>query len=426
MKHVLLTAALVAACASASAQSLHTLSTSVDPTMMALGISANGKYVTGSTYDGYMFVADWEAGKIQFAENKDELGAQGRAVSDEGVAYGFNVNAFSLNIEGDTATIWGQNSMADGVTRDGAVVVGNLDTDGDYETNACYWKDGQFYRLPEPTESWVGFEISGTAAKYVSDNASTIVGYYIDNFSTYPAIAWHLNAGDSTYSVVPFCKRWYDGSYDLNTGHPYQMFTPSGVSSDGKWVAMTVQTIDSWFPVMARYNIEEDSLEVISAPSDDYDEQTIYATGIANDGTLIGFVENDNYDRVALYCKAGETTFQKLSDAFPTVEGLQTYDNNGWCVPTGITPNGKYIVGYSSVQINGASDDEGGFGYETFILDTDSDNGLDGINNVNGDEAKAKTVATYSTDGRRVNANQYHGLVITKTANGKASKSVKR
>ncbi len=426
MKHVLLTAALAAACASVSAQSLHTLPTTVDPTMMALGISANGQYVTGSTLDGYMFVADWKSGKIQFAENYDELGAQGRAVSDEGVAYGFNINAFSLSIEGDTATFWKENSMADGVTRDGEVVVGNVDEDGDYYTNACYWKDGQRYRLPEPTESWVGFPTGGTAAKYVSDDASTIVGYYIDDFATYPAVAWHRNAGDSTYSVVPFCKRWFDGSMELNAGRPYQVFTPSGVSSDGKWVAMTVQTIDSWTSVMARYNLDSDSLEVIAAPSDDYEGLMIYATGIANDGTLIGFVENDNNDRVALYCKAGETTFQKLSDVFPTVEKLQTYDTNGWCLPTGITPNGKYITGYSSVLLDDSTDEDAGYGYETFVLDTDSDNGLDGINGVNGDEAKAKTVATYSTDGRRVNANQYRGLVITKTANGKATKSVKR
>lgn len=424
MKQVLLTAALAAACVSASAQTLSTLPTSVNYSMMALGISANGQYVTGSDADQAMFVADWQKGIIKFAEPYDDMGAQGRAVSDEGVAYGFNKNAFSLSIEGDTATFWGENSMADGVTRDGEVVVGNYDSEGSYNTHACYWKDGQFYSLPEPTQSWVGYEISGTAAKYVSDGANTIVGYYIDNYATYPTLIWHRNADDSTYSVVPVCKRWYDGSSDLDAGHPYQMFTPSGVSSDGKWVALTVQSVESWTTLMARYNVEEDSLQVIAVPStNEGEEMNIYASGIANDGTLIGFTEDWNNDRVAIYCKAGESTYQTLSEAFPTLEKLKTYDTNGWCVPTGITPNGKYIVGYSSALVD---EEDVDYGYETFIIDTNSDNGLDGINDTETEESKAKTVATYSADGRRVNANNYRGLMISKTANGKASKSVKR
>ena len=170
---------------------------------------------------------------------------------------------------------------------------------------------------------------------------------------------------------------------------------------------------------IARYNVEADSVELINCPEISPIEY-YYSSGISNDGTIVGFIEDQtNYGRVGIICLAGETEAKRLTEVYPNVPELTQLETNQLNVPCAITPDGRYIAGYGYVDY----DDES-LCYGTWYFDTKG--GEDAVESVAAADKDAQVVASYGLDGKAKRiSGANRGLRINKLANGKVRKVVK-
>ncbi|MDO4159812.1 MAG: hypothetical protein Q4D41_05105 [Prevotellaceae bacterium] len=412
MKKILLTfAAMLSFSATTLAQSITILENQVvvedgyeyEVGKMALAISPDSKYVCGSTDSYQGFIINWKDNDTKYLE--PEEGCELRSVSNTGVAAGYDGScAITFDVDG-TKTVLSDTGMANAITSDGTLVVGNLLENSWYQ-KACYWKNGELTMLPEPTAEEVGFNVNGAAAYYVSADGSVIVGYVVDDMSSYPAVAWILGE-DGTYTVNPICKGYFTADMEDET-IPYVEFRPSGVSADGKYVALSVRTT-GYCSNMGRYNLETNTLEVADFELNYMLNFT--TSGIANDGTMVGYCED--WSEGLMYgfiWKAGEASYAKLSSEYPDFTNLAAYDTAGH-IPTFISPDGNYIVGWGYNPET--------YYCESYVLDR---NLATGINTVS-DNKEVKEVARYTIDGAKIST-PTKGLNIVKMSDGTTKKVI--
>jgi len=318
-----------------------------DADYMAQGMSANHKYAVGQTVGLKPFYWDVEAGDVK------ELSVSGAlyAVNNQGVAVGCEGEGeqFAVRYEGGKSTKLAAPEGAYGsaawdITEDGSMMVGFY-YDATYATKPCYWlASGEIHDLPVPTEDEVGFALSGAAVRWVSADGSVILGYLLDDFSTWPAAVWNRQA-DGSYVCDPICKDYFEPDYQM--GKPYMTFgygtSCMSLSDNGEWIALTVQDeYDPWnwdvepAPYKAaRMNLKTKQLEVLA------DVPTL--TGIANDGTAIGYDGESPTMRTAYAWKAGESKAISFSDKFDhdDLAGV------GSCSPMAIAADGKAVCGFA-------------------------------------------------------------------------------
>lgn len=376
--------------------------------LRGIAISSNGNYIVGSTYEGQSFMYDVQKNSVLTFG----LEADARSVSDNGVATGYDVMApYTFSADGTSAQLEqvGYGGIAESITADGKVIAGSTDwDDAIYATHACIWKDGQVEFLPEPTSEWLGFTNNGTAAQFISNDSSVIVGWIIDDLATFPCIVWRKNT-DGSYSALPLGKRYYEPAYG---NRPYWTFTATGLSRNGRYIALTVHAAD-WSAVVlpARYDLETDVLEVCS--SENVEEGYSYMSStIADDGTLVGYAESDN-TRKGFIWKSGEPSLKLLAEEYPQISNMAMYDGY-FHVPTDITPDGKKILGFGVNSESGA--------YETYVIDREKlSTGIDNV--VSGNNGSNAEVARYTTEGKRI-VSPTKGINILKIANGANRKVV--
>lgn len=400
----------------AAAQKLTVLPDEDGRMFMGQAISANGKYVCGSDAAYGMFVADWAAGKVVYAETTDDEGegAELRSVSNDGLAVGYDGPAVAYDISGQKTYLGTVDGLAESITPDGKKIAGS-----EYENysnqHAFIWVKGNDgyvkTALAEPRDAYLGYTIKGTTARHISADGSLIVGYMIDKYATSPALAWYLNRDETTYSVYPFSRPFFEGGKGTK---PYLQFYATGVSSNGKWIALQLTDAKTRGSKIARYNVESDSLYVAEFDPNSTtltSDASFLTAKIADDGTMLFLDIIGMMQRKAGIWKAGEVYPQLLSEAYPGVEELKVYDDNMNGIPTDITPDGRYIVGFGS--------NEAGL-YETFVLDTQAEPSA--ISSAKTDKAPSNgTTVRYTVDGRRV-ANPVKGINIEVNPQGKARK----
>lgn len=236
---------------------------------------------------------------------------------------------------------------------------------------------------------------------------------------------WVRNRDGKTYSANLLSKRFVDTTMDLTGAQPYDIFTGAAMSANGKWLAVNYHTkmvsrdqVDEGNRV-ARFDLEADTLQLLSCP-DASAEISYYATGISNEGTVVGFVEEQGSNsRKAAMCSAGTKEMKLLADLYPTITEFATMDEKNLNEVTAITPDGRYLQGFGYVDLN---DEQDCFGTWYFDLEKDET----AVENVKTEEAPAKVVASYTVDGKTLNADSVRkGIVINKLSNGKARKVVK-
>ena len=312
-----------------------------------------------------------------------------------------------------------ENAIAKWTTPDGAYQCG-VTYDASYKQKPYVYVNGEKADLPTPTDEWLGFETGGFMANYISNDGSLIVGGAIDNYSTYPLIFWVRNRDGKTYSVQTPSKRFIDSSFDLNQAQPYAWFEGGSVSANGKWIAMNIQNKDNESGLkMARFNVDTEEIDSLDCP--DVNSSTFYySTGIANDGTVIGYTEDlDTRARKGVICAAGEKEVKYLSEAYPTITDFLTMDEENLNTACAITPDGRYVTGFGYKPVDEKNDY-----IVTWCLDRkEMGNSIEGVAN----SEASKVVASYTTDGKRVNRTKVQrGLVINRLANGKAVKNLKK
>lgn len=412
-------------------------------------ISPNGKYAGGySLVKKKAVVYDITNKQLKtFGDENAEGTGDVRNISDDGkfqflVSDDFgNVSYFYSFAENTPLVSYDDGSLAKGVARGGDMVVGAMmHEDGAY-WSACYWNgtDNTPVYLPEPSDKWSGWTsldetdptvVNGTSADFVSADKSVIAGYVIDNFSSYPAVLWRLNKDGKTYSLDFISRRYFDNDYDGRK--PYVLFTPAGLSENGKWLALTIATSpDGWaFNYgIARYNVEEDELETFIYSEEDGIEEA-NASAISNDGTIIGFSGGFQAEKGIIW-KAGEAKPAYLAEEYPGVPQFAEYDENGGHMPGCISADGRYIVGFGYYYRDGGTpedDSDDTAGYESYVFDTQNKNAATAIAaapTASKKSADNTVVARYDMTGKRIQA-RVPGINIMKMRTGKAVKAVNK
>lgn len=427
-----LVAALLMACGMASAQKLTYIPYEENGYLTGSAVSSNGRYIAGGDRGGQAFIFDVETGQLKyfastnlFDENAGDVAATVSHVTDEGVGVGYLegcATRFSF-ATGEWTRLHDGFSTATYSNADGSFMCGYTFDEG-YITSPCWWRNGVLTPLPQPAARLLDFNSNGASVVTASGNGETIIGYAVDDFASMPLLVWQRDLGDSTYSVQPMCRNWFDGSFDLDGRQPYDWFEGAAISDNGQWVAINLHVKDPDFSlntgmVMARYNVETDSLQILDCP--DADASTFYyATGITNDGMVVGYIENGMASaRTAIVCPAGETRVEAMASVYEGATEIAAMDGYGLNTPCAVTPDGRYIVGFGYVSLS-----ESDLCFGTWILDTQAEaTAVDGTQA--GPAAQAKATAAYTIDGKALGRTGGRGLTIERMAKGPARKVVR-
>ena len=426
MRKVLLSAAFIAACVSVSAQKLTYIPWTDNAFIQGSVISNNGKYVAGSDSQGRGFIYDTEKKEMKYfvspqlgGEDTGSLvDADVRCVTNDGIGVGYleeRATKFDF-ATGKYEKLLDESSIANYITSDGKIF--GLTYDNAYDQYPVMIVDGNKTELPQSSDAWLGFENSGMGITGGNADGSVLLGYGQDNFASFPMMMWALNKDNTTYSVIPICKRYFDASMKLDGPQNFVWFEGAAISSNGKYVAINLlDKNEGQSMTIARYNVVTDTYENITCPEAS-EEMWYYACAIADDGTIVGFTEDQMTGaRNAIIVKGGETEAKRMSEVFPTLTDIVKMDGNECNTPCAITPDGRYIAGFGYVDM----DDEN-LCWGTYYIDTQSS--TDGVDNAAADAKASKVVASYGIDGKKTRpaANRLH---INKFANGKAVKVVK-
>lgn len=414
MRKTILAAALLAATAVQAQKGLTVLPTVDDPDygddyFVPMTISANGKWVGGTTLYGMVATSyNVETGEYTTYELQDDaFGAQINGIDNDGNGAGWDGPATIFYADGTTLAL-DENTGFQNVSADGQTAVGYIPNKATGQTTPAYWTEaGGFKALTLPTDEEAGFEVNGGQATYISADGSVISGFVIDNLSLYPAIVW--TKCDTGY-VADFIGRDYFHSSEESTA-PYELFFVRGMSSDGQWLGLSLQDADGlggW----GRYNLTTRKLEAWLADGSNDDIPSVTGpnvVSVANDGTLVtytGYGEGQ-----AVIWMPDTDTPELLAKHFSAVGAFRTLDASGLHAPSGISGDGRYILGYAMSDAS----------YYTYLFDTQA--------YAAGITAATTTAAApdryYNAAGQQLAA-PAAGLTVTRHADGTATKTLRR
>lgn len=424
-----------ALCASVNAQELKFLSLGLgtpgvdEPPIIGLGISSNGKYVCGSLDMGYgYFVGNLETNVFEFATTEDPEGAELRHIDNNGLAIGFDGPGITFSIEGGCNELEVPDDsykyiLGEDLSNDGSIMVGSLIGLG-YSTFAAVSRDGGTWTpLPMPSDEILGeYAGAGSAAKYCSGDGKVILGY-IGSWG--PATLWLMN-DDGEYEVLPLFNKIcvMTEEDEADDSKQFLSMMPMNISENGKLVLLRgfVKGID--YPVAGVYNIETEEVTIYSEPQD-IDEYGLGLTpsAIANDGTIVGVVGQPAMGTCAFIINAGEEQAETFANEFAEYSEIFYYpDLMGWNIPTDISADGRYILGYLYYCDNFDDPDADAY-FRTYVIDTDP-SGEVSVDSINTGSV-ANQEAIYTIDGRRINDIQ-EGINIIRMSDGTTRKVIKK
>lgn len=434
MKKMLLSVALVAACASTYAQKLNFIPWTENGYLTGTTISDNGKFLAGSDRGGQAFIYNTETGELKYYKSKE-------LESGETTTYSVNSSVWNVNNDGvgigyvaeqpakfsfDTGA-WEEFKSKDGH----AGAFHYMATDGTmagirWDEHFYRWpflidKDGNEKTLPLPLPSWFGWsEFQGGSIQGGNADGSVLIGYVMDNYNSETLAFWIKNYNDDGYSVVPVGKQYYDGSTALDGDQPFVYMGDNCISSNGKWAAFKYILKDDYTYkyLIGRYNVTTGNLEYIKCALDE--SATSYnPTCISDEGTIVGYLEDASNARKGIIVKGDESEAKLLADVYPDVKEWAALDNTGNNTPCSITPDGRYIAGFGYVDYN-----ETTYCYGTYWFDSEGGtNSVKGIDTTKSNEIKE----SYGIDGRKAmrTVPNSKGIVINKYGNGEVKKILK-
>ena len=432
MKKMLLSAALVAACLSASAQKMNFIPWTENGYLTGTTISDNGKYVAGNDRGGQAFIYNTETGELKYyksdeLENADNLSysviSDVKYINNDGVGVGsVGEVAAKFNFEKGTYEMYKKDNAFGSfryMASDGAMFGLRWDKSY-YRWPFMMDKSGNEKALPLPSPSWFGWEdFQGGCIQGGNADGSVLVGYIMDNFAVETLAFWIKNFNDDNYSVVPMGKQYYDGSVNLDGDQPFDYMAGNAISSNGKWVALEYHKKDDMANgyMVARYNVITDHMDYITCPLAS-SGNNYFVSGISDEGTIIGYVEDASFGRKGFIVNGDETEAKLLADAYPEVKEWAELDGTGNDTPCHITPDGRYIAGFGYVNYSETS-----LCYGTFWFDTEGTNSISSTKTA----AANKVNESYYIDGRkavRTSPNSSR-IIINKYDNGEVKKILK-
>lgn len=380
--------------------------------------SPNMKFVAGTNYATFG-AALWnvETGEVKDYQGPDE-GASFHAVNNDGFVVGDDGNyAFAVRPDGSildlfyevgetVETDWGttttgdQGSSAWGISEDGKVIAGYY-FDASWSTTACLWNEnGERTDLPQFTEEDLGFEVSGSQVRWMTPDAKVLLGFVMDNYSSWPAVVWRMNESGE-YVKDAICKNFYEEDY--NQGKPYMLFHPIALSENGKWVSLVLQNEFDWnsgagapAETVGRLNLETMSLDVLSLPAE-MEGTPMESSGIANDGTVLLFNRADGMVGRSGYMWTAEKQLLNLDEMLSKIEDFPAIMSNTPCC---ISCDGNKIEGFC------ISTDGDIFSY-VVTLSEEGGTDLFAVESVT-----LKPAGVYNLQGVRVNDTKTKGIYV--------------
>lgn len=436
---------LTLAAGSVEAQTISVLTTPDDTYGLYITcMSDDGHWVGGMTYAATMFIADWAKDSVVHSdEAADVYGATVNGLSNSGLGVGYDGPAVTYDYLGNRTVLQADSGsysyIAYDINNDDSLIVG-CRVSNSYKQEACYWAGGELSILPMCTSSKMGFDISGSCATHISNDGSIILGYVIDNKSTYPAVLWRWT--DEGYVLDTICKgRFHPQADDANSnvidsGEPYTTFSSAGLSPNGKYAliavaeALGIDTVyykgDKSWPLwtavtsseqkIAVYDTEADTLTIYTVDGNNgiEAETGLQPYAIADDGTIVGFTSGYE-SRYPIIILPGESQPRTFADYFPT------FDFTVWagdCCAAAISVEGRYIAGFG---LNNATAQ-----YESWVIDREgvaAEEDEEAAIALTTARADNNVVAYYSIDGRRLTA-PTKGLNIIHLTDGTTKKII--
>lgn len=398
--------------------------------MSGLDISPNGKYACGAMANGSgYFLADLENNTIDYQFTEDPEGAELRHVDNNGLAIGYNGPGITYSLGGVETVLKTPSDeykyvLGEDLSADGSVMVGSLIGTGFVSYAACSKDGGEWTLLPTPDESILGdYAGHGSSAKYISGDGKVILGF-IGSFG--PGILWMAD-DNGDYVVDPvFDKYMIMNEEDAAKGEKVLYgLSPMGLSNNGKYAifqgVMVIDENEVSVPVI--YDTESKSITIYSEPQeiDEYG-MGLLPTAIADDGTFVGIIGTMPFfgSMGSFIWKGGESQASTLCEAFPVyAEKFAFPDAIGYCLPTSISADGKYILGYGYYSEDFENEELEPI-VLTYILDTDKGNGVESIK-----PSEASSVEQiYSIDGTRLDRLS-KGINIVRLPDGSTRKILK-
>lgn len=439
MKKIFTVGFAVALSVSAYAQGLKVLcpGSDINDSMMyqlyGEAISGDGRYVCGAVSFGEgVFVADAFTGEVKYSfPEMDDEGCELRGISNSGLGIGYALNGITYSFATDKVSILDgpENSrgiIGEGVNNDGRLLVGSI---LESSTVAAYSKDGvEWTKLPLPAEEDILLVYknvpNASAAKRVSGDGKVILGF-ISDFGI-PCL-WTLN-DNGEYEADLFPVRFLKLTEDEMNNEARPLTGLSShflcLSNNGRYAAMLgliPKDRNMYVKVPIVYDTQKKTLKVYSESQEiDEAEQGLYPLAIADDGTFIGTIDQPIfYSCGSFIMKAGETQAEMFINIFPEFDeryGLS--DLYGFNVPTGISADGRYIVGYTFYSED-YNDDSPAY-CETYIIDRGENAAVD---QVAPDHTDAQAI--YSIDGRCLKE-LTKGINIIRNSDGSVKKILKK
>lgn len=407
-----------------------------EPQLMGLGISPNGHYVCGPIENGAgFFAADVQTGEVKWTLAGDE-GGELRHIDNSGLAVGFTDWGVTYDFATGEVTVLDAPAgfryiLCEDITEDGTMFVGSM-VGQTFETKAAYCKDGKTWQaLPVPTQADLGeFANSisaGSAAKYVSADGKVILGC-LGSF-TIPVL-WTLN-DKGEYEADFFPARFVKTGNDEAGDNAKPLYSISAMylnmSNNGKYLSMLGMVfdaeLDGYLNVPVIYNTESKEAVVYTGlQAIDENKVGLYPTAVCDDGTFIGTIGQPFFGEYGCFImKAGKTVAEKYIDAFPAFKNkFGESDALGFNIPTGMSADGSYLLGYSFYSEDYNSEASDAY-YVTYVIDVNGDAAVD---NVQTDET-AVPVAFYGIDGRRL-GKMTKGINIVRMSDGTTRKVINR
>ena len=410
-----------------------------DPQLMGFSISANGRYVCGAIEQAAgFFTADCLTGEVKWMLGGD-YGSELRDVDDKGLAIGFIDNdgvLFSFD-SGEASIIKAPTGIkyvqGESLSNDGTVMVGSF-TGQSFNTEAAYSVSGQpWHTLPLPTDEELGELKTNlnrmSAAKFVSADGKVIAGY-LGSFR-FPTV-WTMDANGEY--VSDFFPARFVKAVEADRNDPVkELYGISALytcmSNNGKYIATIglVANDDNTdtriVPIV--YNTQEKTLKVYRDIQEiDEMELGLYPSAIADDGTFIGTVSTPadpegNFG--AFIMRAGQEQAEWFVDVFPAfAETFGEADLLGQNIPTGLSADGKHILGYAYYSDDYDVTSAAPAYFLTYVISLDA-SGIDQM----GSGVRSMPEAVYSIDGRKL-GRMAKGLNIVRNSDGSVSKILKK
>ena len=357
-------------------------------------ISPSGKYVGGSSFAGMMFMSDWANNQNLVIDESygsvyENYGSEIRGISDNGIGVGFDDKGaviVDFNNAGYKVLLGIDPSknindvLASAITADGSLIVGSVIKDS-YNPVPVYWENEELKYLPLPEDGDLGFKPSGYSAQQVTADGSIIMGYAVDNFSTYPMVLWYRQ-DDGSYTCDPVFKGYFEAGFGSKE---FLRFKGLSINRSGTAIIMKVQynTDDPEFfglNLLALYTIADKNLKVIHVDGKHGIERDVdfdvWFNGIADNNTVVGWYTPSTGERYPFIMYGDELQPTKLSLAFPNLDKLEEYDDNMEHALSGISADGRYICGMGTAF----NETFNTYIYEGYVIDTLNEAGVSSVN----------------------------------------------